>query len=317
MYKKLLIALVLCLTAFNTASAEENGYIYKSDIRTYIDGMEITSYNIGGKTVVKAIDLRPYGFDVEWDEESRSVNITGTELPSLTPAKSAYNFEGMYDGSDGIMGEIKTTDINVYFYDHKLTAYNTGGNMMVCVEEMAQTVEGDHDVNYNTGLSRSDLGYDLNYDDSAKRLDLYSMRKGVTAETPYGTGTVVNTIDRFYDFHGYYRNEIFTEDTYVNYDEIGTAEPLFSCNELFKEAGIEYNVQDGKLYLSIPDSFKAVKPQRWNAVNYTDSGSVMPVFKIKAYVNNIEYDIKILLKNDSLFIDGKDLEKMNILKEIN
>lgn len=315
MYKKLLIALVLCFSAFNLASAEENGYIYKSDIRTYIDGMEITSYNIGGKTVVKAIDLRPYGFDVIWNEESRTVNITGTEIPSIPPAKTIYNFEGMYDSSGDIMGEIKTTDINVYFYDHKLTAYNTGGNMMVCVEEMAQTVEGDHDVNYNTGLHRSDLGYDLNYDDSTRRLELYSMRKGITAETPYGTGTVVDTVNSFYDFHGYYRNEIFTEDTYVNYDEIGTADSMFSCDELFKEAGIEYSVENGDLYLSVPEDFKPMKPQRWNAVNYTDRGSVIPIFRIKAYVNDKEYEMKILLKNDRLCINGKDLEKMNILKE--
>lgn len=187
---------------------------------------------------------------------------------------------------------------------------------MVCIEELARTVEGDHDVNYNMGLHRSDLGYDLNYDDSARRLDLYSMRKGITAETPYGTGTVVDTIDSFYDFHGYYRNEIFTEDTHVNYDEIGTADSMFSCNELFKEAGIEYNVQNGNFYLSVPEDFKPVEPQRWNAVNYADHGSVMPIFKIKAYMNGEEYEIKILLKNNHLCIDGKDLEKMNILKEI-
>ena len=105
-----------------TAVAEDHNYIYKSDIRTYIDNQEI-------------------------------------------------------------LGETVTTDIDVYFGTHRVTSYNTGGNMMICVEEMAETIEGEHYFNENAKMGYSDLGFKMVYDDEQRRLDLYSMRQGVSVET--------------------------------------------------------------------------------------------------------------------------------------
>ena len=96
MIRKIFILTTMIMLISITAVAEDHNYIYKSDIRTYIDNQEITSYNIGGKTLVKATDMRRYGFEVEWDEENRTVVIRCLSLPKEQPSLSNYEFEGMY-----------------------------------------------------------------------------------------------------------------------------------------------------------------------------------------------------------------------------
>ena len=61
------------------------GSVYTTDIVTYIDGAPIASYNIGGTTVVSVSDLAGYGFQVEWDPETRWVTVTSAQRPERTP----------------------------------------------------------------------------------------------------------------------------------------------------------------------------------------------------------------------------------------
>lgn len=83
-YKFLKLSTLLILTGLlstvATAANESEqsvgmclGHVYSTDIVTYVDGMPITSYNIGGKTVIAAKDLMEYGFQVNWSEEDRTV----------------------------------------------------------------------------------------------------------------------------------------------------------------------------------------------------------------------------------------------------
>ena len=61
----------------------------------------------------------------------RQVVIRCLSLPKEQPSLSNYEFEGMYKNSNDILGETVTTDIDVYFGTHRVTSYNTGGNMTV------------------------------------------------------------------------------------------------------------------------------------------------------------------------------------------
>lgn len=42
--------------------------------------------------------------------------------------------------------------------------------MMICVEEMAETIEGEHYFNENAKMGYSDLGFKMVYDDEQRRL---------------------------------------------------------------------------------------------------------------------------------------------------
>ena len=52
------------------------GKFYYTDIKAYLNGREIESYNIGGRTFIVAENMRDYGYDVVWNEEHRTLSIS-------------------------------------------------------------------------------------------------------------------------------------------------------------------------------------------------------------------------------------------------
>lgn len=58
------------------APGDVAGQYYYTDIKTYLNGKEIESYNIGGRTFIVAENMRDYGYDVDWNEENRTLSIS-------------------------------------------------------------------------------------------------------------------------------------------------------------------------------------------------------------------------------------------------
>ncbi len=86
-FSVLLIALCIGLTVTAAAlrSGDIVGYVLSTDIRAFIDGMEIPAYNIGGKLGVVAEDLRGYGFTVDWNDVAYTLSITRNPNATLAP----------------------------------------------------------------------------------------------------------------------------------------------------------------------------------------------------------------------------------------
>ena len=59
-------------------------YVLYTDIRTYINDVEITSYNIKGNTAVVVEDLASYGFDVSWDGDARTLKVVRSAGKAVT-----------------------------------------------------------------------------------------------------------------------------------------------------------------------------------------------------------------------------------------
>lgn len=81
-------AAACCLTMAVPAFAytpKKIGTVYSTDIIAYIDKTPIRSYNYSNLTYVMAKDLRNYGFDVAWNEDARTVNITLPENRTIKP----------------------------------------------------------------------------------------------------------------------------------------------------------------------------------------------------------------------------------------
>lgn len=51
------------------------GKYFYTDIKTYLNGKEIESYNIGGRTFIVAEAMRDYGYNVIWNEEDRTLSV--------------------------------------------------------------------------------------------------------------------------------------------------------------------------------------------------------------------------------------------------
>lgn len=52
------------------------GNYYETDIVTTLNGREIESYNIGGRTVICAEAMADFGYDVKWDPDARTLTIS-------------------------------------------------------------------------------------------------------------------------------------------------------------------------------------------------------------------------------------------------
>lgn len=60
------------------------GKVLYTDIKTYIDGYEIESYNIGGRTVIPVESLKAYGYNVKWNDKERRLDV-------ISPATSTIS----------------------------------------------------------------------------------------------------------------------------------------------------------------------------------------------------------------------------------
>ena len=96
----------------NYASGMVLGNYYETDIVTYINAEEITSYNIGGETFIHAEQLSEHGFLVEWDETDRNLFIKSPEFAGYK--YSFYLTEGKQQTKEGSGGfSLKYTKVGV------------------------------------------------------------------------------------------------------------------------------------------------------------------------------------------------------------
>ena len=123
--------LVFSLMLANTAYAQGriSGRVLKSDIKAYINGEPIMTYNIDGYTGIIAEDLRNYGFDVEWRADSRTLYVTrdydDNEINEV-PA----------DNMDRQINYAYETDIVAYVDGNEVRSFNVGGMTVIYIKDL-------------------------------------------------------------------------------------------------------------------------------------------------------------------------------------
>ena len=128
MFKKIIsvmlatVIMVSMVGVVASAATGVAGSYYYTDIKTYTRGQLMTSYNVGGKTVIVAEDLRSYGFEVVWNGANRTLTIKDVHGPASSNATSAKT------GPIGaVAGSYYHTDIVTYFDGKKIESYNLNG----------------------------------------------------------------------------------------------------------------------------------------------------------------------------------------------
>lgn len=101
----------------------------KTDIVASINGHDIPSYNIDGRTAIVAEDLRDYGFDVEWNGEERAVNITRSLKKPFTCDYIAYKIRPEEVGLKEF--NVLYTDIKTYINGEFVQSYNIDGRTII------------------------------------------------------------------------------------------------------------------------------------------------------------------------------------------
>ncbi|HIW57155.1 MAG TPA: WG repeat-containing protein [Firmicutes bacterium] len=110
--------------------------ILSTDIIAYIDGAPIRSYNIDGYTGVIVEDLRDYGFEVNWNEDTRTLSVSYNQTGNT--AAAAYIPEENAAPAGSHIAYAHKTDIKTYVSGDEVAAYNIGGETIILIDELSR-----------------------------------------------------------------------------------------------------------------------------------------------------------------------------------
>ena len=116
--------MLFCAIPINAATVI--GSVLTTDIKAYINGCEVPSYNIDGNIVVVGQDLRSYGFNVVYDNNTRTSFVSYDGSGTWTPI--APSIENSQSIGTKVM-DVYQSDISVSVNGNKVACYNVGGKM--------------------------------------------------------------------------------------------------------------------------------------------------------------------------------------------
>lgn len=141
----LLLTVIMLFSAIPINAAVIIGSVLTTDIKAYINGCEIPSYNIDGNIVVVGQDLRSYGFNVVYDNNTRTSYISYDGSGTWTPiAPSIKNSQSI---GTKVM-DVYQSDISVSVNGNKVACYNVGGKMAFRFAELK--IFGNYSYNNET-----------------------------------------------------------------------------------------------------------------------------------------------------------------------
>lgn len=202
MKKTLILAALLCGLAAITAHAANGdiaGHIYSTDIRAYINDVEVPSYNIGGRTVVVVEDITDQS---QYNDELRVLTFAGYCLNPkyLTGGEAEHSAV-----SGNIVGDIYETDIKTYLYDTEIPSYNLGGKTAVALEDIGGFKE------FN------DLGGRYFYDDTTRTIKL-EILYGKTFDVLAPANLRLSLNDDKLQLNAEFYGDAYTYGGNINYD---------------------------------------------------------------------------------------------------
>lgn len=127
----LVIILVMSLACIH-AYAHESKVALRSDICAYIDYTPIDSYIIDGHTYISVDDLINYGFDVIYDDISRSLNVSRKRFSVPIYTRNQWHESNKMKTSSKIVN----TDIKVYLDGYYTASFHTDGRIVMMIDEL-------------------------------------------------------------------------------------------------------------------------------------------------------------------------------------
>ena len=150
----LMAAVMLLLAVLPIYADTVIDYVLYTDIRTYINDIEITSYNIKGNTAVVVEDLANYGFDVAWNGAARTLKVVRNTGKAITGS-------AVTSTSGGRVGDrampVYATDIKTFLDGVETESYNVGGRTIVFVDNLAALYADDYKWNQSAKTLRAVL----------------------------------------------------------------------------------------------------------------------------------------------------------------
>ncbi len=131
------VFMVFCQSSVCAKNGDVIGKIYSTDIRAYINGIQVQSYNIGGKTAVVIEDIfKENTHQCIYDDSTRSLKFFSLNPDCLVEEKVQNK-----QNPGKIIGNIYETDIKTSVYDVTIPSYNIGGKTAVAMEALGYNGE--------------------------------------------------------------------------------------------------------------------------------------------------------------------------------
>lgn len=141
--KRLCLLLLISLFILNTTvsvfayrNGDVIGYSLTTDIIAQINGYDIASYNYRGNTYLIAEDLADYGFDVSYNNNTRTLYVTRDY--SVSQIFSTYKKLPVSQRDVGKKAfNLLYTDIKTYIDGKYVTSYNINGRTIIAFDDLA------------------------------------------------------------------------------------------------------------------------------------------------------------------------------------
>lgn len=130
--------LILSLSPNVFAIGEITGTVRYTDIKAYVRGKPIKSFNVDNWTCIVAEDLRNYNFEVNWSPNSRQLHINAvswSDHPSLGMS-ARYEFDENTKPIGSFARHVYATDIKTFVNGKQVTAFNVGGYTLIYIDEL-------------------------------------------------------------------------------------------------------------------------------------------------------------------------------------
>ena len=267
MFCTLGIFTVTCMSAIvsHAATGDIAGHIYSTDIRAYINDIEVPSYNIGGKTVVVIEDITKH---CSYNDELRVLSIDGSDFK---PRNLKYGSSERSDVPGNIVGDIYETDIKTIFYDTEIMSYNLGGKTAVALEDLGGFGEyNELGARYFYNDKKRKIRFETLYNNASEsvyprvlRLKVSNDKSQINAEVCYDlySHSSVKRDDNFSEFENERLPRLLPVMTEINGEEKQLGWYFGHKTKKVEKIGIEVNGEllPNEYGLNKPDgSFKAV-----------------------------------------------------------
>ena len=146
----IILALILSVSLFPMTTLAANigdviGYAQPTDIIATINGYKIESYNVNDLTYICVEDLRYYGFDVYYDNATRSLSFGRSSSTSISPNTTNPKYSSI--GSNSQRRPILYTDIVTYANGIYTPASNINGQTIINFNSLSQFGAVSYDNN--------------------------------------------------------------------------------------------------------------------------------------------------------------------------
>jgi len=109
------------------------GNVLHTNIKTFIDGVRIPSYNINNKSAVILNDLKNYGFDVVYDNDTRTSSVTHNPNKPFDPETQ---FDENSQPSGTVAFQYVYTNIVAKVNGKQVESFNIRGNLAIFFEDL-------------------------------------------------------------------------------------------------------------------------------------------------------------------------------------